>query len=79
MKYESAEAYRRSWEDWQPETAGEGKFEVENLSVTAGADVAFAHCFIRCGGSMPDGRTFEDLVRTTFCPRKLGGLWKVSH
>lgn len=79
MKYESAESYRRSWEDWQPETAGEGKFDVETLSVTAGTDVAFAHCFIRCGGFMPDGRTFEDLVRATFCLRKLDGGWKVAH
>jgi ketosteroid isomerase-like protein len=79
MKYESAESYRRSWDDWQPETQGEGKFDLENLSVTAGAEVAFAHCFIRCGGLMPDGRTFQDLVRATFCLRKRDGLWKVSH
>jgi len=79
MKYESTESYRRSWEDWQPQTQGEGKFDLENLSVTAGAEVAFAHCFIRCGGSMPNGRTFQDLVRATFCLRKLDGLWKVSH
>ena len=79
MKYESAESYRRSWDGWQPETQGEGKFDLENLSVTAGAEVAFAHSFIRCGGSMPDGRTFEDLVRATFCLRKLDGYWKISH
>jgi ketosteroid isomerase-like protein len=79
MKYESAESYRRSWDGWQPETQGEAKFDLENLSVTAGADVAFAHAFIRCGGSMPDGRAFEDLVRATFCLRKFDRFWKISH
>jgi ketosteroid isomerase-like protein len=74
MKYESAESYRRSWDDWQPETQGEGQFDLENLAVTVGSNVAFAHCFIRCGGTAPDGRSFQDLVRATFCLKKLGGL-----
>ena len=79
MKYESAEAYRRSWGDWQPETQSDGQFDLEDLSVTAGTDVGFAHCFIRCGGTTPDGRTFEDLVRATFCLQKRDGFWKVAH
>jgi ketosteroid isomerase-like protein len=79
MKYEGAEAYRRSWDEWQPDTQGEGKFDLQDLSVTAGADVAFAHCLIKCGGVLPSGKTFEDLVRATFCLRKASGSWKVAH
>lgn len=79
MKYESAEAYRRCWDEWQPETQGQGQFELQDLTVNAGAEVAFAHCFIKCGGTLPDGKTFEDLVRATFCLRKTSGAWKVAH
>jgi len=79
MKYEGAEAYRGSWDEWQPETEGEGQFALEDLSVTAGADVAFATCFIRCGGTLPNGHTFEDLVRATFCLQKPAGTWRVMH
>lgn len=79
MKYESAESYRRSWDEWQPETQSEGQFDLENLSVTASNDLAFAHCFIRCGGTMPDGHKFQDLVRATFCLKKIDGAWKVLH
>ena len=79
MKHEGAEAYRRSWDEWQPDTQGEGQFELQDVGVTAGTDVAFAHCFIKCGGALPDGRTFEDLVRATFCLRKSSGSWKVAH
>jgi ketosteroid isomerase-like protein len=79
MKYEGTEAYRQSWDEWQPETQGEGQFDFEDLSVTAGANVAFAHGFIKCGGALTDGRTFEDLVRATFCLRKASGSWKVAH
>jgi ketosteroid isomerase-like protein len=79
MKYEGAAAYRKSWDEWQPETQGEGIFDLQDLAVTAGGDVAFAHGFIRCGGVLPNGKTFEDLVRATFCLRKVSGSWKVAH
>jgi ketosteroid isomerase-like protein len=79
MKYEGGEAYRQSWDEWQPETQGEGQFDLQDLSVTVGADVAFAHCFIECGGTLPYGKTFQDLVRATFCLRKVSGSWKVAH
>jgi ketosteroid isomerase-like protein len=79
MKYESAVAYRASWDDWQPETTGESIFEFQDLVITAGSDVAFAHAFIRCGGATPTGKTFEDIVRATFCLKKIDGAWKVAH
>lgn len=79
MKYESAAAYRRSWGDWQPNTQGEDKFELQDLSVVSSDDIAFAHCFIQCGGMLLNGETFEDLVRATFCLRKSDGAWKVTH
>ena len=79
LKYEGADAYRKSWDEWQPTTEGPGLFEIHNLKVTAGQDVAFAHCFIQCGGIQPNGRTFEDWVRATFCFRKLEGKWLVTH
>ncbi|MEO9812417.1 MULTISPECIES: nuclear transport factor 2 family protein [Marinobacter] len=79
MKYVSAESYRRSWEEWQPESQGEATFNLENLSITASQDVAFAYSFIRCGGTLPDGRTFQDLVRATFCLRKENGSWIIKH
>ena len=79
MKYDSAESYRRSWDKWHPDTQGEAVFNLENLTITAGNDVAFAYSFIRCGGTLPDGRTFLDLVRATFCLRKVNGSWMVEH
>jgi ketosteroid isomerase-like protein len=79
MKYEGAETYRRSWDDWQPATRGQARFDLEDLSVTAGAEVAYATCFIRCGGTLTSGRTFEDVVRATFCLRKARDGWLVAH
>src|SRR5262245_1531768 len=79
IKYESAAAYRASWDQWQPETVGPSRFDLQDLTVTAGHDVGFAHGLIQCGGTLESGRTFEDLVRATFCLRKVGGRWLVVH
>jgi len=79
MKYESASAYRESWEEWQPDAQGEMRFELENVSVTAGTDVAFAHGILQCGGTLPDGNTFQDTVRATFCLRKICTQLIVFH
>ena len=79
MKYEGAEAYRRSWDGWQPDSNGEGQFKLQDLKITAGEDIAFAHAFIQCGGTLPNGKTFSDTVRATFCLERREGAWRVAH
>lgn len=79
MKYEGANAYRANWDEWQPETAGLGLFEFEELEVAAGREVAFAYGIVHCGGTLPDGKAFEDRVRATFCLRKREDGWQVTH
>ena len=79
LSHDGAEAYRRTWDDWQPETQGEAVFHLEGLSITAGEDVAFAHGFLCCGGTLADGRTFRDRVRATFCLARQQGAWRVLH
>ncbi len=79
MKYEGADAYRKSWGDWQPTTEGPSLFEIHDLKITADQNVAFAYCFIHCGGTQPDGKKFEDWVRATFCLSKIKGKWLITH
>ena len=79
LKYTGAAAYRESWDDWQPDAAGECLFGLEDLAITVGGDVAYASAFIRCGGATADGRLFEDLVRATFCLNKRQDRWLVCH
>lgn len=79
MQYAGTAAYRESWAEWQPETAGPGKFELDELKIQAGGDIAFAHGLIHCGGTHLDGTTFGDTVRATFCLIKSGGNWRITH
>lgn len=79
MKYDSAASYRESWDDWQPDSQGEMRFELQDLSVTAGQDTGFAFGLLQCGGTLPNGETFRDTVRITFCLVKAEGVWKIAH
>jgi ketosteroid isomerase-like protein len=79
MRYESAAAYRASWGDWQPDAQGEMTFELEDLSISAGDDCAFAFGMLQSGGTPPNGKLFRDTVRITFCLRKTAKGWKVAH
>jgi ketosteroid isomerase-like protein len=80
LKYDSAADYRQSFDEWWPDTAeDQGLYELQDLQITAGEDVAYAHALVRCGGARPDGSTFEDLVRVTHCLRNTGEGWRVAH
>ena len=79
LRYTSAREYRASWDDWQPDAQGAMRFELEELEVRAGDDTAFAFGLLHCGGTLPDGKTFSDTVRATFCLGKTGGQWRVVH
>lgn len=79
MMYTSAAEYQMSWDEWQPDAQGEMRFELEGLEITVGTDAAFAHGTLQCGGTLPNGKTFRDTVRATFCFSKKEGKWKVVH
>ncbi len=79
LKYEGTDAYRKSWDQWQPSFEIPSLFEIHELIITAGRDVAFSHFLIQCGGALPNGKKVEDWVRATVCFRKEQGQWKVSH
>ena len=72
-------AYRESWPlffDWQ---RSGGSFEITELDVTAGADVAFARALLRCG-TPEDLREHPDhRLRLTIGLRKVDGRWVVTH
>jgi uncharacterized protein (TIGR02246 family) len=58
----------------------EVSYEVRDLAITVGDDVAFGHCFGRLSGTLNDGTATNGMwVRGTFCFRKTDGRWLVAH
>jgi len=73
------DAYRATWPpffDWQRQGA---VFEIVELDVTAGDDVAFAHALLRCGTPAELGKDPDNRLRLSFGLRKQSGRWVVTH
>jgi ketosteroid isomerase-like protein len=72
------DAYRATWPgffEWQRQAT----FDVLELDVTAGADVAFAWALLRCGTAEENAAHPERRLRITFGLRKEDGRWQVAH
>lgn len=55
-------------------------YEVRDLALTVGDDVAFGHFFGRLSGTLNNGTETSGMwVRVTLCFRKIGGNWLISH
>lgn len=73
------DAYRATWPsffEWQQKGAS---FEIVELAVTAGDDVAFAHALLRCGTPQELEQEPDRRLRLTIGLRKASGRWVVAH
>ncbi|GAB3460920.1 YybH family protein [Actinophytocola sediminis] len=58
----------------------EVKYELRELAVTVGGDVAFAHGFGRLSGTLRDGTTTNGMwVRATLGLRRTAEGWLITH
>ncbi|HJP76341.1 MAG TPA: nuclear transport factor 2 family protein [Pseudonocardiaceae bacterium] len=73
------DAYREVWPaffEWQ---RGGAVFEIAELDITAGADVAFAQALLRCDTLENLARKPGSRLRLTIGLRKVDGRWQVTH
>ena len=54
-------------------------YEMRDLTVTVGDDVAFAHSLNRVSGTMKNGNRTDFWLRWTACLRKIDGNWLIAH
>lgn len=55
-------------------------YEVRDLTLTTGDEVAFGHGFGRLSGTLRDGTATNGMwVRATFCFQKIHGTWLIAH
>lgn len=79
LQFRGVEAYRAHWEKCMTMCTGPTVFELHELQVFAGDDVAFAHALNRCGGTGPDGKEMTGWMRMTVGYRRSAGSWQVVH
>jgi uncharacterized protein (TIGR02246 family) len=79
LQYRGADAYRKNWEQWLPTLEGPIDYEIRELSVAAGDDVAFCHSLNRISATRTNGEATDVWVRATVGYRKIDGEWIVTH
>lgn len=70
---------RKGVEEWFASFQGPIGYEVRDLSVTAGEEIAFCHSLNRISGTRGDGSETDIWVRETLGLRKINGEWKIAH
>lgn len=70
---------RRRAAEWFSSFRGPIGYEIRDLSIAAGDDVAFSHSLNRYSGTKIDGGKIDMWVRATVCYRKIDGKWTITH
>lgn len=79
LQYNGIEAYRKNWQMGFNCMSGPMQFEMQDMHLTVGDEVAFGHALNHISGTDKDGQTFDNWVRWTTCLRKLNGRWLITH
>jgi uncharacterized protein (TIGR02246 family) len=79
LQYVGAEAFRKVWQGFFETFQAPIPYEVRDLSITAGDDVAFSHSLNRNSGTMKNGQKTDRWLRWTACYGKTGGKWRIAH
>jgi ketosteroid isomerase-like protein len=79
MQSKGLAAYKKSWELFFSWAGDLGVFDIIEMQITAGNDVAFATALMRCAGRAAQGDKVELEFRLTVGLRKIAGIWTVMH
>lgn len=79
MQMQGLVEYRAHWESCLPHMRGPMTFDILQLDVEAGGDMAFCHYLVNCGCTGTDGEYHGGVLRATACFRKVDGEWVVVH
>jgi uncharacterized protein (TIGR02246 family) len=79
LRYVGADAFRNVWEEVFSSFQGPIGYEIHDLTITVGDDVAFAHSLNRISGTMNNELKTDLWLRWTACFRKINGKWLIVH
>src|SRR5262245_47129001 len=79
LQYIGADAFREVWEDVFSTFQGPIGYEIHDLNITVGDDVAFSHSLNQISGTLNNGQKTKLWLRWTACFRKINGKWLIVH
>ena len=81
LQLRGIDAYRKTWDLFFQCHRPSRAFDIEELAITAGQDVAFAVAIMRCDSGASAVASEQDglLFRLTIGLRKVDGAWRIAH
>jgi len=79
LQSQGIEAYKQTWDlffSWAKDPA---TFDVLEMRIAAGSDVAFVAAVMRCAGREPGGESVELDFRLTLGLHNADGQWMITH
>ena len=73
------EAYRATWATFFAWSHEPTVFDIQDMQVVAGEDVAFAFATMRCAGREASGEDIDLDFRLTVGLRRIGDRWTIVH
>jgi len=79
LRHQGSDAVRERLAQWFDGFEGGLTFQIHDLDVTAGDDVAFCHSLHGVQGNTKDGIAIDMWWRATHCFKKGDGAWLITH
>lgn len=79
LRYVGADAYRKPWQETFENFAGPIEFEIRDLDITIGGDLAYSRSLNRMMGTTTDGQKTDFWFRWTACFQKIDEQWLIVH
>jgi ketosteroid isomerase-like protein len=79
LQHVGAEAKWKNWADVFTAYQRPLGYEIRDLTITVGDDVAFGHSLNRISGTLKNGNRTASWVRWTGCFEKIDGNWLIVH
>ncbi len=79
LEYDGTAALRERAEEWLASFQGPIDYEIKDLRIMTGEDLAFCHSLNHVKGTSTEGEKIDMWWRATLCFRRAGGNWLVLH
>ena len=79
LQSKGIEAYKKTWELFFSWSHDPVVFDIKDMNIIAGSDVAFVAALMRCAGTEKNGERIELEFRLTIGLRRIGDQWIVLH
>lgn len=79
LQHGGGETFMKRWQELFDLYQGPIDYELRDLSIAVGDDIAFSHSLNRISGTMKNGQKTDRWLRWTACYRKSNGKWLILH